>query len=223
MIARKREFTLFLLFTSVLIPAGVITAQETEHFTFTSNTGNNMTVLVKSSINPTIDGEALGNGDEIGVYNDDGLCVGATIWSGQNCPITVWGDNDQTDENDGMASGDTLRFRLWDKSASDEFEAEITFEDEDDLTYGVDAIAILSSLEATTTGVSAAGCADKLFRNAEGSFRVYDIKGRLVQRLRTQPFSGINPGKKMMLPAGAFLIKRSDEEGTSIRKCTLIR
>jgi hypothetical protein len=223
MVTCRSGFSLFSILILVFISAGFVKAQETEHFTFTSNTGNNMTVLVKLSINPSIDGETLEDGDEIGVYNDDGLCVGATVWNGKNCTITVWGDNDQTDDDDGMTQGDTLRVRIWDESESNEYEAEITFEDDEDLTYGVDAIAIARSLEVSTTGVLVSGQSGKFFGTATGSFHVYDMKGRVVQCMRNHYSSGIHHQKNMRLPTGAFLIKGSDKEIVSVRKYTAIR
>jgi hypothetical protein len=54
------------------------------HFTFTPNTGNNMTVLVRTSINPNINGEPLEAGDEIGVFNRNGLCAGSIQWNREN-------------------------------------------------------------------------------------------------------------------------------------------
>ena len=65
-----------------LIMAGTVYSQT--HFTFTTNTGNNMTVLVQASINPMVGGAAIATGDEIGVF-DGSLCVGASVWTGPPC------------------------------------------------------------------------------------------------------------------------------------------
>ena len=85
-----------------------------QHFTFTDLTGNNMTVVVPTSIAPTIDGSPIEIGDEIGVFTPADLCVGAATWTGSNIAITVWGDDDQTPAIDGMVAGEALNFKIWD-------------------------------------------------------------------------------------------------------------
>jgi hypothetical protein len=117
------------------------------HFTFTSNTGNNMTVLVQAAINPTIDGLSFSNGDEIGVFSPAGLCVGAAIWNSANEAITVWGDNDQTTAIDGIKAGETIAFRIWDVSLSKEISALAAYSSGTP-NYSEDGIVILASLNA---------------------------------------------------------------------------
>jgi hypothetical protein len=121
----KRAFmkiiNLLVLVAMFLLPSALL-SQTPVHFTFTSITGNNMTVIVPLAINPTISGVALSAGDEIGVFTKDGLCVGATVWTGtNNRSITVWGNNTQTQVKDGMAAGDTVYFRIWDSSEDIEY------------------------------------------------------------------------------------------------------
>jgi uncharacterized repeat protein (TIGR02543 family) len=128
-----------------------------QHFTFTSSTGNDMTVAVPTSINPTIDGSALENGDEIGVFTPAGLCVGATDWDGvNNKAITVWGDDDQTTETDGISAGEALNFRVWDASRSLEIPADVSYTTGGP-DYSVGGIAALSSLTASTYTVTYSG------------------------------------------------------------------
>jgi len=86
-------------FLSMMLFSSVSQAQ---HFTFTDLTGNNMTVVVPTSINPTIDGSPIQVDDEIGVFNPAGLCVGASVWTGSNIAITVWGNDKETDPGKGF-------------------------------------------------------------------------------------------------------------------------
>ena len=89
------------------------------HFTFTSTTGNDMTVAVPDTANPTFDGSPLLAGDEIGAFTPSGLCVGASVWQETgNIAITVWGHNDQKSVIDGMTPGDTIKYRVWRASSS---------------------------------------------------------------------------------------------------------
>lgn len=136
----------------ILALVGAAFAQN--HFTFTSNTGNNMTVLVKAAIKPTIEGSALSNGDEVGVFSPSLLCAGAGVWNGQNLAITVWGDNDQTPAVDGMSAGEILTFKIWEKSASKEVLASVTYESGGP-KYSADGIAILASLASQSTSIAA--------------------------------------------------------------------
>ncbi|HMD68902.1 MAG TPA: hypothetical protein VKF42_08490, partial [Chitinivibrionales bacterium] len=132
-----------------LIMAGTIYSQT--HFTFTSNTGNNMTVLVQASINPTVNGAAIANGDEIGVF-DGSLCVGASVWTGSNITVTVWGAC-LIPAIVGATVGDTLRYRIWHVSTAQEIPATVTYTSGGP-TYSVNGMAILSSLVANTCSVT---------------------------------------------------------------------
>ncbi len=120
----------------------------TQHFQFTSNTGQNCTVVVPSSIEPQYwDGTLLASGDEIGVFNSAGLCCGAGVWNGENTAITVWGDDVQTaDTVDGFLENDTIRFRIWDSDKDLEYAALTGFEDKSDCVYHIDGFGVLTEL-----------------------------------------------------------------------------
>ena len=107
--------------------AGNSVFSQTTHFLYTANTGNNATIGIPTSINPTIGGVAIAVGDEIGVFTPAGLCVGAAVWTGSNIAITVWGDNNQTTAVDGIKAGEQMQFRMWRKSTNTEYPAQVTF------------------------------------------------------------------------------------------------
>ncbi len=111
---------------SVLV--GVLLSSNTslaQHFTFTANTGVNATVIVPATVNPSIGLTVLEDGDEIGVFTQSGLCVGAAMWQGESTSITVWGDDSQTPQTDGCVVGDTLHYRFWDNTAQQEYECNV--------------------------------------------------------------------------------------------------
>ncbi len=117
-----------------------------------------MTVLIKASINPTLNGSAIQNGDEMAVFNHTGLCVGAVAWKGANTAIAVWGQNSQSQTVDGMADNEVLRYRMWDAVHSTEMKAVATYLDSlqnpgarNDSLYVNNGISILGTL----TGISA--------------------------------------------------------------------
>ena len=89
------------------------------HFSipFVTPTGSSATVIVPLASNPKIGNDPLVAGDEIGIFTPAGLCVGFNTWTGTgNISITVWGDNDQTVPVDGMGTGETLQYRVWDNT-----------------------------------------------------------------------------------------------------------
>ena len=118
---KHKNISWLLLFVWMVGFSVLPAASETQHFEFTDNTGSNANVFAPTDANPTVDGEQLQPGDEIGVFTVDGLCVGASVWDGTNINITIWGNNDQTEEKDGMAHDDSLYFRVWQQSTDTEF------------------------------------------------------------------------------------------------------
>ena len=120
-----------------------------KHFISVSNTGNNSTVIVKTDINPTVSGEPLTQGDEIGVFSPAGLCVGMGVWNNENLAITIWGDDATTEEIDGITSGESFVFKIWDSETETEYGADATFAEGSSSTYDSNIIIILDSLNGT--------------------------------------------------------------------------
>ncbi len=143
----ETSFTYPLPPVTALHAQNVSVVKQTSHFTFSEKTGNNMTVIVQAAINPLINGAAIENSDEIGVFTTAGLCVGGVVWNGANIAITVWGDDNQTPEVDGIKAGDTLRLRLWDASADLEYVAAVTYTSGNS-DYSVDGISVLATCES---------------------------------------------------------------------------
>lgn len=133
------------------ISSQVAMAQTPRHFTHVSNTGNNATIGIPLSANPNVAGTALANGDEIGVFTPDGLCVGATVWTaGGSAAITVWGDNDQTSTVDGMRAGEQMIFCVW-RSATNTAYSEVTVTFSlGDGRYAANGINAVTALTATS-------------------------------------------------------------------------
>ena len=119
-----KRWSSVIIFLSVL--AGGASAA---HFKLAdSSTGSSMTVIVDTAIHPAINGLPMHKGDEIAVFDTNGNCYGTTVWdSSQSSGITVWGQNSQVTTVDGMGSGEVMRFRVWDSSASLEMPATSIF------------------------------------------------------------------------------------------------
>jgi hypothetical protein len=126
------SISLRIIILSSLLPIfmiGLLHA-ETRHFRFTSNTGSNATIILPLLMSPDIDGQSLQQGDEVGVFTEDGLCVGAIVWSINVAQsITIWGNDEQTAEKDGMEFNDSLFYRVWIQSTNTEYKnISVTYE-----------------------------------------------------------------------------------------------
>ena len=108
-----------LLFMSLIYP--VFLNAQPQHFTFTANTGDSYSIVVDSVM---LHGSSLHNGDEIGVFTPNDLCVGASVWTGTPpLALTAWVDNSQTGGVDGYAAGDSMSFKIWASGTDSEYEA----------------------------------------------------------------------------------------------------
>ena len=106
-------------------------------------TGNNMTVGIPTSafINiPMI-------GEEIGVFDKQGLLVGSAVFDGGNLAIPIWGDDDLTPETDGLTFAQGFELRIW----NGQLEQGITIESwtEGNGLYERDAIQIAEKVSFT--------------------------------------------------------------------------
>lgn len=68
--------------------------------TSVSNTGNDATLFINV--------EGIADGSEIGVWNSNGVLVGSGKVNNGNVGITVWGDNEMTNEIEAAANGEIL-------------------------------------------------------------------------------------------------------------------
>ncbi|NNE33812.1 MAG: T9SS type A sorting domain-containing protein [Rhodothermales bacterium] len=81
-----------------------------------SNTGNDATIIIDAAGNHVLGTGTFQAGDEIGIFTEDGLCVGADSWTGQNIAITVWGDDPLQPDKVGLLGDESFMIRVWDKS-----------------------------------------------------------------------------------------------------------
>jgi len=71
-----RYYKAFQIAVLLIFNISCLLAQNPQHFTFQSNTGNTGSIVVPMNT-ATIDGVPLSEGDEIGAFTPAGLCVGA--------------------------------------------------------------------------------------------------------------------------------------------------
>jgi len=128
------------------------------HYPRLSPTGNNAVIIIPAQV---LTGKAE-TGDEIAVYNQEGLLVGSGRYSGNNLGITIWGDDLLTERIEGLTEGEQFIVRLYSREENQEIEcAGLTWKEGDDI-YEVDKISIVSYLEVdrTTDNSVSAGIID---------------------------------------------------------------
>jgi hypothetical protein len=184
---QHRRGLIFVLVSASILISTEAASQTPVHFTFTSNTGNNATVGIPTSANPSINGTPLASGDEIGAFTPAGLCVGATVWSGAPTYITVWGDNDLTPAVDGIAGGEQISYRVWDQSTNTEYTSVSVSYSQGNGNYSSNSIYVLSSLSAVglpepptlaspSNGATGVSTAPTLTWNASGGATSYQLQ-----------------------------------------------
>jgi hypothetical protein len=203
------------------------------HFTFTSKTGNNMIVLIRSVINPTLNGVALKKGDEIGAFTPSGLCVGAETWKDSgNIAITIWEDDFITPVVDGIKTGEVIKYKIWDSVTEQEYPVVAVTYLSGDSIYKTDGIAILASLKATVSVLSnvshqlmkysrisigpnpmrnTLSIHFELFQRNQTTIEIYSLKGVLMERIINEMK---NPGvynyiwnRNFQIPSGLYFLK----------------
>lgn len=119
------------------------------NWAFFSQTGSSATITIPALVTPTIGPNPLMSGDAIGVFFDQyaaGTCSGYGVWEeGKEFTLTIWGDDPSTLSKDGLAEGDTLRFRVWSTRTRREYIALAVYETGGP-TYTKDSSYALSSL-----------------------------------------------------------------------------
>jgi hypothetical protein len=105
------------ILAAILLSSIICNSQnQTKHFSFISNTGDDATIFIEATSKIKFGSENIEVGDEIGIFTPDGICVGAGVWDGSGLAITCWEDDPFTDNKDGFVSEDSIYFRCWDES-----------------------------------------------------------------------------------------------------------
>jgi len=157
------------------------------HFSSPSPTGVNMTLIIpESSWN-----FGLEQGDELVAYNQNGLMVGSCAYTPDVSVMAVWGDQNSTENKDGLTKGEAIRLMLW-KSGSRE---EILLETQE-ITYTDNGVVVVEQVHFSNeidTGIStfhlSPNPADNFcklkFNLPEGenlNFTIYNLRGEVISQ-----------------------------------------
>ena len=239
---------LFLIILSML--SGAIASGQ-DHFDPVDKTGVYCPIVITEA---TINDAVLEMGDEIGVF-DGSLCVAAEVYEGEfplSCSASMQYVSPNNDTLPGAIPGNTINFKVWDKSHSQEAEAVATIIQGGH--FG-DVLTVVEPLVAYTE-ISEVNENDKnipfdyhLFQNYPNPFNpqttisyqlseagmvqisIYDLKG---ERVRTLVNSHKPAGKysvswdgcdsrKVRLSTGVYLIKMKANEFSASRKVLLVQ
>ena len=120
-----------------------------DHYDFVSmkyekptNTGNNMSIAIPSDVwqsKPSID-------DEIVVRDMEGLIVGNALYREGGTVVTIWGDDELTEEKDGLHIGEELNINLLRLNDNIEEEIDILSWKEGSGYYSINGISIAGSM-----------------------------------------------------------------------------
>jgi hypothetical protein len=117
----------------------------TERFDRPVNTGTNHTLLILGSAwetSPEI-------GDEIAVYDSERNLVSSIAWRPEqegHSGLAIWGDDELTQEKEGMLSGEVFSIVLFDKSEDVTTELKVNQWDRGDNVFSKDGLSVINSI-----------------------------------------------------------------------------
>jgi hypothetical protein len=119
-------------------------------------TGSDMTLGIPASAWEN----APAIGDEVAIFTESGMLVGAGVYTGENLAITIWGNNSETAYTDGMVEGSNFIIKLM--RVAEDVEETIVVNEwyEGNGSYADNAIAVVGKLT-----IAEAAQVSQLFQN----------------------------------------------------------
>jgi len=178
-------------------------------------------------------------GDEIGIFNDDGLLVGSSVYDGNNIAVAIYGDDELTGNIEGMIINGKFNIRLWHQKANYE---EIIVVDEwlqgNDL-FTENAISIAGKLRVDESSLGYA-----LYQNTPNPFSgttfikfsipedahvtvgLYNLTGELIQVITSSDFNaGIHniEFNAKEYASGSYMYKFETDNYTNTKQLNIIK
>ena len=164
--------------------------------------------------------------DIVGVFNNNGICVGTQQFPGNNFAITAFGNDITSPEVDGMEENEILFFRLYRESTGETFDLDVIFDatmpnmekfDEN----GLSAIKHLKYASTNTT-TNNETTYNILPNPTDGIIKIIDTKGiQLItiqtmngkKVMSTHPNSNITIIDLTSLEAGMYIMRLAGDAG----------
>jgi len=123
-------------------------AHDTKRFARPVNTGANHTLLILD----TSWGETKPEiGDEIAAYDTKGNMVASVVYVGHHTGLALWGDDEYTEEKEGLSKGEKFNLQWWKKSTNEMISLKASgFERGDDI-YNKDGLTVIADLKTDQT------------------------------------------------------------------------
>lgn len=134
-------------------------------------TGSSHTIAFPADVISSIEA-----GDYIAAFNTGGLCTGMVQCSStaENLALTVYGEDMLTPENDGMAEGEHIYFKVFKTNQGESMDVYVDFDGSyalSDGTFADNGLSVVSSLKESSSGISEVGKAGfEIFPNPAGSY-----------------------------------------------------
>ncbi|MCF8372510.1 MAG: PKD domain-containing protein [Bacteroidales bacterium] len=221
--------------TAAFSKSDIIIEQPT-YFKTTLNTGSNMTLGIPLSSWETIPNYR----DEVAVFTQSGLLVGSGVFTGENMAVTLWGDDEYSNETDGLVAGEGFTLRIWNKENQTESEILIESWLEGDASYETNKIAAAAKLSTQNSELRTF----KLYQNTPNpftgqtefsfylpkackvEFEIFNIIGEKVGTLASDNFESGKHSliyRSGMLPAGSYYYRLQTPEFSQTRKMTILK
>lgn len=151
---RKLNLRIVLILTVVLSTTLSLMAQDmskvhdTKRFARPVNTGANHTLLILDEswgeLKPNI-------GDEIAAYDAKGNMVASIVYVGHHTGLALWGDDEYTEEKEGLAKGEQFSLKWWKKDSNQMLTLNADAFERGNDQYMKDGLTVISQLSVNQT------------------------------------------------------------------------
>jgi len=200
-------------------------------------TGNNGVLVIPDPMNPDI----LSYGDEVGIFSEDDVLMGSAVYEDYHTAITFWGNDNTTDEIDGLLEGENYTVKVW-HQASNEIEVpEMNFTVGTNV-YEKDGYYIADIYQKTTDLATVSQLAEvtaypnpasselilkiKTLSPGPATIQLFNMEGKMIDEMRHDNLSaGLHFFKYDVtsLAAGMYLAKVVKDNTIQTDKFTVIK
>jgi hypothetical protein len=217
-------------------PTAIVAASR--HFHPVAYTGDSYSVLINQ-----IDGCSLQPGDEIGLFTENGICVGGAAWTGAGViALSAWEDDPTTLVMDGYKPGDKMVFKIWQNKNQTELDVIAHFSQGDGAYASGEYAAIDLAIQTLPQGYALeqnypnpfnpeTSISFTLAENGPTQLLIYTLAGQEIRRLADENLPAgrhhrVWDGKDsqgITLPSGVYLYAVKSGSYSETRKMTLIK